>query len=282
MVLAQFAAQLAVEAAVSFMSDPPHQYIQIAVIELIAIGVPIMVYAKAVFHGNAERIRREVCLRRCSPGWLLLAAALGVSGQFVMMILNIPANYILSLLGLSDVSGSVSAATQWTDVAMGILAVVVIPAVLEEFWMRGIIFGAYNRCNTRAAVAFTALIFALLHLSVNEFAGFFFMGIMSALILIKSGSLYASITYHAFSNLTALLFAAYIMPHIIDYIWVVFAAVVVLFILALIVLLRQKGKTKPNRMFSSASLIITSIFSMPVLASVAVVILKYFLLNMAG
>ena len=51
-VLAQFAAQLAVEATVSFMSNPPHQYIQIALIELIAIGVPIMVYVKSMYSGS--------------------------------------------------------------------------------------------------------------------------------------------------------------------------------------------------------------------------------------
>ncbi len=281
-VLAQFAAQIAVEAAVSFMSNPPHQYLQIALIELFAIGVPLAVYARAVLRGNGKRIKKRACLQKCSVLWLALAAVLGVTGQFVMMILNVPANYILSLMGYADNLDSVTVATSWIDVLMGIFSVVIIPAVLEEFWMRGIIFGAYNRCNTRAAVIFTALIFALLHLSANEFAGFFFMGIMSALILIKSGSLYGSMVYHAFSNLTALLFAAYIMPEIIDYIWAVFGLAVLLFAIALIILLKQKGKIAASRVFGNASLVITSIFSMPVLASVAVVILKYLLLNMAG
>ncbi len=281
-VLAQFASQIAVEAAVSFMSNPPHEYIQIAIIELFSIGVPIMVYAKAMYRGNAVRIKQETCLNRCKPGFVLLAAALGICGQFVMMILNVPANYVLSLWGHNTAEGTIVVAATWHEVALGVFAVVIIPAVLEEFWMRGIIFSAYNRCNTRAAVIFTALIFALLHLSAGEFVGFFFMGIVSALVLIKSGSLYAAMVYHAFSNLTALLFGAFIMPKIIDYIWVVFAVMVVLFTLAFVVLLKQKNKNPGSRVFGSASLMITGIFSMPVLVSVAVVILKYFLLSMAG
>ncbi len=281
-VLAQFASQLAVEAAVSFMPNPPHQYIQIALIELISIGVPIMIYAKTVFKGSGKRIKQRVCLVSCKSGWVLLAAVLGITGQFVMMVLNIPANYILSVLGLADSSNSVAVAVEWYEVVLGIFAVVIIPAVFEEFWMRGIIFSAYNRCNTRAAVIFTALVFALLHLSVNEFVGFFFMGIVSALVLIKSGSLYSAIIYHACSNLTALLFGAHIMPKIIDYIWVVFAAMVLLFAAALVVLLKQKSRIRTSRVFGSTSLVVTSVFSMPVLVSIAVVILKYFLLNMAG
>ena len=281
-VLAQFAAQLAVEAAVSFMPNPPHEYIQIALIELIAIGVPIMVYARAVFSGNGKRIKHEICLARCKPVWLILAAVLGVSGQFVMMLLNVPANYILSILKMNVNTDSVAVATEWFDVVLGVFAVVIIPAVLEEFWMRGIIFGAYNRCNTRTAIIFTALIFALLHLSANEFVGFFFMGIVAAFVLIKSGSLYAAIVYHAFSNLTALLFGAFIMPKIIDYIWVVFAIAALVFVLVFVFAVRQKSRLRASRVLGSTSIMVTSIFSMPVLASVAVVILKYFLLSMAG
>ncbi len=281
-VLAQFASQLAVEATVSFMPNPPHEYVQIALIELISIGVPIMLYAKAVFSGNGKRIKQEVYLNRCKPVWLVLAAVLGISGQFVMMVLNVPANYVLSILKLGSNADSVAVAVQWYEVVLGVFAVVLIPAVLEEFWMRGIIFGAYNRCNTRTAIIFTALIFALLHLSANEFVGFFFMGIVAAFVLIKSGSLYAAIVYHAFSNLTALLFGAYIMPKIIDYIWVVFAIAVAVFVLMFVFVVKQKSRLHSSRVLGSTPLMVTSIFSMPVLASVAVVILKYFLLSMAG
>ncbi len=281
-VLAMFASQLAVEAVVSFMSNPPHEYIRIAVVELLTIGVPIMIYAKTVFIGNGKKIKQEVCLDKCPLAMVILAAFLGVTGQFVMMILNVPANYVLSLFNLTDTSESIAVAVEWHEVALGIVSVVIIPAVLEEFLLRGIIFSAYNRCNTRAAVIFTALIFALLHLSANEFVGFLFMGIVSAFVLLKSGSLYSAMIYHAFSNLTALLFGAYIMPAIIDYIWAVFAIMTLLFVAAFLLLLKIKSKMRTSRVFDSASLVITSAFSMPVLASVAVVILKYFLLNMAG
>ena len=72
------------------------------------------------------------------------------------------------------------------------------------------------------------------------------------------------------------------MPKFIDYIWIVFVLVILLFVLTLILLLKQKNRIRASRVFGSASLVFTSVFSMPVLASVAVVILKYFLLNMAG
>ena len=85
--------------------------------------------------------------------------------------------------------------------------------------------------------------------------------------------------YHAFSNLTALLFGAFIMPWIIDYIWVAFAVIVVLFALSFMVLLKQRGGMIRTKSLRTAPLIITSIFSMPVLLSVVTVVVKYLLLK---
>lgn len=278
-VLAQFAAEVLVEAVVSFMSNPPHKYLQIALVELVAIGVPISIYAKTVWRSGNKRIKQELCLNRLGAGYIILAAILGVSGQFVMMLLNVPANFLVNLVSGGASNEIIPVAERWYDLLLGVFALVIIPAVLEEFWMRGIIFRAYNRCNTTAAVFFTALIFALLHLRANEALGFFFMGLVSSVILIKSKSLYASMVYHAFSNLTALLFTAHIMPWIIDFIWVALIAITLIFALVFWVLIKQKGGMKKNKTLKASALIITSIFSMPVIFSVVTVVIKYFLLS---
>ncbi len=279
-VLAQFAAVVLVEAIVSFMVNPPHRYIQIAVEELLAVGVPIAIYAKTVWNG--KKTKQEFCLRGCNIRYMVMAVLLGISGQFVMMLLNVPANIILNAVDGRTATEIIPVAEGWGDILIGIVALVIIPALLEEFWMRGIIFRAYNNCNTVAAVIFTALVFALLHLNLNEIAGFFFMGVVSSIVLVKSHSLYASMLYHGFSNLTALLFGAYIMPWIIDWLWIAFTVMIMVFVLVFFVLLRQKGGMKNHHTFKLGSLVITSIFSMPVILSVLTVVVKYFLLKMAG
>ena len=278
-VLAQFAAGVLIEAIVSFMANPPHQYIQIALVELIAIGVPISIYAKTVWNSSGKRTKQELCLKGCNLKFFILAALLGISGQFVMMLLNVPANFIVNLFTGKTAVQEVPIAEHWYDLLLGFFAVVIIPSVLEEFLMRGIIFRAYSRCNTTAAVFFTALIFALLHLSVSEIVGFFFMGLVASILLTKSKSLYVPMVYHAFSNLTALFFGAFIMPWIIDYIWVAFAVIVVVFALSFMVLLKQRGGMIITKSLRTAPLIITSIFSMPVLLSVVTVVVKYLLLK---
>lgn len=278
-VLAQFAAQVAVQAVVSFMQNPPHEYIQIAFVEVLAIGVPILLYARTAWRGSSRSAKDELCLCGCRLRFVLLAIILGISGQFVMMLLNVPANFVMTTFFQQEAAEAVPVARNVNEIVVGIVSVVIIPAVLEEFWMRGIIFRAYSRCNTVAAVIFTGMTFALLHLRVNEFAGFFFMGIVASIILIKSRSLYAAMIYHGASNLTALLFGEYIMPAIVDRLFVFLAIMVAVFAAAFFVLSKQKNGMKKNKVFRTGPMVATSIFSLPVLLSAAVVVVKYFLLK---
>lgn len=281
-VLAQFAAEIAVEAVVSFMKNPPHEYIQIAIVEVLAIGVPIVVYARSAWRSYGRDAKKEFWLNPCKPKFLILAAILGVCGQFVMILLNMPANfYISEVLGKTS-QDAIPMALTGMEVFFGIFAVVIVPAVLEEFWMRGIIFCAYNRSNTVAAIFFTSIIFAFLHMRANEIVGFLFMGIVASVILIKCNSLYAAMVYHAFSNLTALLLGGFILPYVIDYLWIVFATAVILFVGFLFLLLIQKNRITVNRVFKPGRLIVTSIISMPVLLSIVVVVIKYLLINVIG
>lgn len=281
-ILAQFTAQMVVEAVVSFMPNPPHEYIRIAVVELLAIGIPLAIYAKTVWNGSGRKIKKEMCLNPCGAGYIVLAFVLGVCGQFVMMALNIPANYIVNLVSGSTSPNTATVATGWFEVILGTVAVVIIPAILEEFWMRGVIFRAFSRCNTSAAILFTSIMFALLHLRASELLGFLFMGVMASVILIKSKSLYASMVYHGASNLTALLFGAYIMPAIYERLVLVFLGAFVVFGLALVILMKLKSKTKWHKSFKALPLVLTSVFSLPVILSVAIVVIKTLILGALG
>lgn len=275
-VLAQFAVGIAVEAVISFMENPPHEYIIIALSELLTIGVPISVYARSQWNSYGMNVKKEFWLNPCKPYLLIIAAVLGICSQFVMILLNMPANIIM------PTQPSVHTEMNTGEFLFGIIAVVIIPAVLEEFWMRGIIFSAYNKSNTVAAVVFTAVLFALLHMRFNEILGFLFMGAVASLVLIKCKSLYAAICYHGFSNLAALVLDGYIVPYYPGYIWVMFGVALVIFPALMLILFKQKNGVKNNKVFKAGGILITSFISLPVLLSIAVVIVRYFLVKFTG
>lgn len=275
-VLAHLATDMAVHAIVSFMEKPPHEYIQIGLSELIALGVPIMVYARSMWHGSSETAKQELMLVPCRFSLIAAAVGIGITGQFVMMLLNIPANmFVLNILG-REATDAVPVAVEAKDLLIGSVAVGIIPAVLEEFWIRGLVFRAYNRCNTAIAVLFTTVVFALMHMRFNELCGFLFMGFMSVCILMRTRSLYAAIIYHAFSNLTALLFG-FVLPYILSQLWLIFAAAVVVFVLCILLLFAASEPMKKTVLFKGPEILIKSIFSLPMLLSVCVVVLRHFI-----
>ena len=271
-VLAQFAAEVAVEATFSFMENPPHQYVRSGIVEMIAIGVPLMVYARYVWGNRSKNVKKEFGLIPCDLHRLMLAAGLGICGQFVMILLNLPFNMLFEQPEGAVIPENPDAS--WF--VAGIVSVVLIPAVLEEFWMRGVVFCAYNKSNTVAAIFFTSLVFAFLHMRINEIVGFMFMGIMASVIMLKSNSLYAAMIYHGFNNLTAFLLGPVIMPFIEDSVWLVFSVASILFVGLLFLLLLQKNQVKKNKVFDSGKLIITSVCSVPIILSVIVALIKRF------
>jgi len=274
-VLAQFAAEVAVEAAFSFMKDPPHEYIRIAIVEVLAIGVPLMLYARWAWNSYGKNAKKEFGMNRCKPYLLLVAAVLGVCGQFVMILLNLPMNMLFEQTAQPIVDDTMSTG----QLVLGIFAVVLIPAVLEEFWMRGVIFCAYNKSNTVAAIFFTSIIFAMLHMNINDVVGFLFMGIVASVIMIKCNSLYAAMVYHGFSNLTVFLLNGLIMPYMADKIWVIFGLAVAVFFALFAFLLVQKSKVRINKVFKTGGLVINSLFSLPIILSAVVAVIKYFVSN---
>lgn len=277
-VLAQLAADIAVQAVVSFMSNPPHEYIQIAISELIAIGIPIGVYGRSMWHGSVSDIKCELMMTSCNPGLLAIAAAIGISGQFVMMLLNIPANiFIFDVLG-REATDAIPVAFEVHELFIGMVAVVIIPAILEEFWLRGLVFRAYNKCNTGVAIVYTTVVFALMHMRMNELCGFLFMGFVSVMILLRTRSLYAAMIYHGFSNFTALLFG-FVLPDILTQLWVIFAAAVLFFGISVFLLFAATKPAERVRLFKGAEMFWKSIFSLPMLLSVCVVILRHFIVS---
>lgn len=277
-VLAQLAADVAVQAVVSFMENPPHEYIQIGISELIAVGVPIMIYARSMWHGSIKDVKSELMLSPCKISLIVLSIGLGITGQFVMMLLNIPANIFVFDVLKQEASDAVPVAFELYEIFIGIVAVVIIPAVLEEFWLRGLVFRAYNKCNTLVAVLFTTMVFALMHMRLNEICGFLFMGVMSALILLRTKSLYAAILYHAFSNLAALLFG-FALPYILSQLWFIFAVAIFVFVLCLFLLFAASEPVKKIRLFRAAEIFIKSIFSLPMLLIICVVVVRHFIVS---
>jgi len=87
--------------------------------------------------------------------------------------------------------------------AVGVMALA--PAVCEESVFRGLLLSSFRgKVPGWLAVLVTAVLFGLFHLSVFRFLGTFALGLVMALMVWRSGSIWPSVLFHFLNNATAL------------------------------------------------------------------------------
>lgn len=97
----------------------------------------------------------------------------------------------------------------WLTINLFVLAVV--PAFCEEIIYRGIILNGFRRFGKVNAILISALFFALAHGSAMQFIYQFILGIILGFVLVKTGSIIASMLVHFLNNAIVIVYN-YIAP----------------------------------------------------------------------
>ena len=123
-------------------------------------------------------------------------------------------NLLISLLfdGLSGASDNFSLYDTFVSSDDGtipnkiylVMAYAVLPAIGEEFIFRGIVCHEYERGGVLRAVAVSSVFFALLHFDLQNFPVYLFSGIILAMTLYSTRSLFGSIIAHFLYNIFGL------------------------------------------------------------------------------
>ena len=135
-------------------------------------------------------------------GWLnvLLCCLIAPIMLFGSMYLI---NYLMSLLqniGYNPNSSLPLPLSNFGWLVLNILILAVLPAVCEELVYRGIIFNGLRKFGSTWAVIISAVIFALAHGSAMQFFYQLILGVVLALIVLKTGSIVASALVHFLNN----------------------------------------------------------------------------------
>ena len=84
----------------------------------------------------------------------------------------------------------------------------ILPAICEELVFRGVIFnGLRKNFSDVFAVVFSGLLFALMHGSITQFIYPFCMGIIFAIIVLRTGSVLCSMIVHMVNNIFVIVFS---------------------------------------------------------------------------
>jgi membrane protease YdiL (CAAX protease family) len=144
-----------------------------------------------------------ILARTAAMGWYAVAAGLAcgtaviaaLAVRFLVQSLQIPEIHISEPL--------LKAGWGWG----GVIAMVCLqPAVVEEIAFRGVVLtGLQNILSRRDAVIVSALMFAILHLSVLSLPHLFLIGLALGWLRIRTGSLYPGMAMHFTHNLLVVL-----------------------------------------------------------------------------
>ncbi len=124
-----------------------------------------------------------------------------------------------------------------------VLTMVVLPAVTEEFLMRGVVLSEYEQYGTTRAVMLSALIFALFHANPIHFVSLFVAGICYGLLTLLFDSVYPALIAHLFNNSAALLLyyhKEYVSYMLEDPLFLIFLLVAVFAVLVLALKMLEK------------------------------------------
>lgn len=81
-----------------------------------------------------------------------------------------------------------------------LLIIAVLPACVEEFVFRGLIYHSYRKNGILGAAVLSGLVFGLMHLNINQLSYALLMGIVFELLVEATGSMYSSMLAHFAAN----------------------------------------------------------------------------------
>lgn len=172
-------------------------FVAIGVIQLIALGLPCMVYYLIKGRKLAEPIY-VVSNRGPQILFVIFSALFFISGTLLIKYFYILGGFAES--ALVNFYGNVSGTAEGTSHIEIILSFIIIPAICEELFFRGILFSEYRRFGTANAVIISALCFAMLHFSVQNFFMYLFSGLLFGFVTAMTRSIIPSIALHLLSN----------------------------------------------------------------------------------
>ena len=109
-------------------------------------------------------------------------------------------NMVSMMFVKNKISSTVTEIVGKESLVLGIFAVAVIPAFVEEILFRGILYNTHRKVSIKKALLLNGLLFGLLHGNFNQFAYAFFMGIVFSLVVEATDTVISTIWCHFLIN----------------------------------------------------------------------------------
>lgn len=139
----------------------------------------------------------------------LIIAGVGIISLFGIQYFIGMVDNLLKIIGFPLEEGlSTINPTSWGTYILAVVLLAILPAIGEELVFRGMILhGLRSRFKDAIAVVLSALMFALMHMNLQQLVYPFLLGIIMGWIVLRTGSLVSSILVHFINNFLVVTFS---------------------------------------------------------------------------
>jgi hypothetical protein len=162
-------------------------YWQQAILSELLLLIPAIVYVAI------EKIDIMACIPYRKIRWQDALLSILVGYMLIPVVLFI--NVLTSLFATNYLQESSVEFTSYPYLAQ-VLLIAVLPAAVEEFVFRGLIYHSYRRNGLVGAAFFSALAFGIMHMNLNQFFYAFIIGIFFAKMVEVTGTMWSSMLAH--------------------------------------------------------------------------------------
>ncbi len=187
----------------SLPNDPNILYIYSSCINIVTLTVPYLYTLKA----TKSTYSQLVSVKRVSRSKCLSLVMLGFGASTLSSYASTALDSCFSRLFGIEFQGTSPDYCQgpWSLVLM-LLCVGILPAVLEEFAIRGVVLGALRKkFSDSSAIVLSALLFGLLHGNMQQIPFASLMGLLLGFATVYTGSIIPAVLIHAVNNISSVL-----------------------------------------------------------------------------
>lgn len=186
---------------VTYLDDPAVNQVIGIIFSLFVYIPPFVLIAK----GFKFKISDIALLKSPEKGNRLTLFLIGIS---FCSFANIAVNYAASIFASMGIEYNVDFGENPKGIfgfLLTMIATMAVPALIEEFAVRGIALGILRKFGDSFAIITSSILFALMHRNFQQIPFAFLVGLVLAFITIKTNSIWISVAVHAFNNGTAVL-----------------------------------------------------------------------------
>lgn len=169
--------------------------IGIIITEFLLIALPVLIYIIS----RKGSIRRELRFNRLRFVDAVLVIMIFFCGYPVALFINLIPNVILSLFG-KLIPSPIPTASNINEYLILLMIVAGSAGLCEEILFRGLVMRGYEKLGMWKSIIFTATLFAILHMNIQNIFGPLFLGILLGYVVHVTDSIFAGMLGHFFNN----------------------------------------------------------------------------------